>query len=100
MMRDCDAMTDEFQPDRPKIEFPCDGYHMSVIADTCDGFVSILEEIVKRHCEGYDTEGLRVTASKNGKYQSFRFSIRAESETQLKQLHEDLKSTGRVHMVL
>ena len=31
--------------------FPCDGYHMSVIADTCDGFVSILEEIVKRHYE-------------------------------------------------
>ena len=84
MMRDCDAMTDEFQPDRPTIEFPCDDYHMSVIADTCDGFVSILEEIVKRHCEGYDTEGLRVTASKNGKYQSFRFSIKAESEVPVK----------------
>lgn len=100
MIRDYDAMTDELQPGKPIIEFPCDGYHLSVIADSCDGFVSILEEIVKRHCEGYDTEGLRVTASKNGKYQSFRFSIRAESETQLKQLHEDLKSTGRVHMVL
>ena len=36
-MRDCDAMTDEFQPDRPTIEFPCDGYHVSVIADTCEG---------------------------------------------------------------
>ena len=60
--------------------------------------VSILEGIVERHYEGYDTEGLRVTASKNGKYQSC-FSIRAESETQLKQLHEDLESTGRVHMV-
>lgn len=100
MMRDCDAMTNELQPDKPTIEFPCDDYHMSVIADTCDGFVSTLEEIVKRHCEGYDTEGLRVTASKNGKYQSFRFLIKAESEAQLKQLHEDLKSTGRVHMVL
>ena len=99
-MRDCDAMTDEFQPERPTIEFPCDGYHVSVFADSCDGFVSILEEIVELHCEGYDTEGLRVTASKNGKYQSFRFSIKAESETQLKQLHEDLKSTGRVHLVL
>lgn len=100
MMRDCDAMNNGFQPDKPTIEFPCDDYHMSVIADTCDGFVSTLEEIVKRHCEGYDTEELRVTASKNGKYQSFRFSIKAESEAQLKQLHEDLKSTGRVHMVL
>ena len=43
MMRDCDAMTDEFQPDRPTIQFPCDAYHMSVIADTCDGFVSTLK---------------------------------------------------------
>ena len=89
-MRDCDVMTDELQSGKPTIEFPCDGYRMSVIADTCDGFVSILEEIVERHCEGYDTEGLRITASKNGKYQSFRFSIKAESETQLKELHEDL----------
>ncbi|MEC8695204.1 MAG: DUF493 family protein [Pseudomonadota bacterium] len=43
---------------------------------------------------------MRVIASKNGKYQSFRFSITAESEEQLKNLHEDLKATGRVHMVL
>ncbi|MBU28528.1 MAG: hypothetical protein CMD54_00260 [Gammaproteobacteria bacterium] len=100
MMRGCDAMNDERQSGKPTIEFPCDGYHMSVIADTCDGFVSVLEEIVKRHCKGYDKKGLRVIASKNGKYQSFRFSIKAESEIQLKQLHEDLKSTGRVHMVL
>ncbi len=100
MMRNCDAMTDGPQPSKPTIEFPYDGYHISVIADTCEGFVSILEEIVKRHCEGYATEGLRITASKNGKYQSFRFSIKAESENQLKQLHEDLKATGRVHMVL
>ena len=93
-------MTDEPQSDKLTIEFPCDDYHMSVIADTSSGFVSILEEIVRRHCTGYEKKGLRVTASRNGKYQSFRFSIKAESEIQLKQLHEDLKATGRVHMVL
>lgn len=88
------------QSEKPTIEFPCHGYHVSVVADTHDGFVTILEEIVTRHCGGYDAAELRVTASKNGKYQSFRFSITAESEEQLKNLHEDLKATGRVHMVL
>ena len=93
-------MTRGDQPEKPVIEFPCHGYHVSVVADTEDGFVTILEEIIARHCQGYDAEGLRVTASKNGKYQSFRFSITAESEEQLKALHADFKATGRVHMVL
>jgi putative lipoic acid-binding regulatory protein len=93
-------MSNESQPEKTTIEFPCHGYHVSVVADTHDGFVTILEEIVTRHCDGYDAEGLRVIASKNGKYQSFRFSITAESEEQLKNLYEDLKATGHVHMVL
>jgi putative lipoic acid-binding regulatory protein len=93
-------MTSSDQPEKTFIEFPCHGYHVSVIADTEDGFVTILEDIIVRHCQGYDAEGLRVTASKKGKYQSFRFSITAESEEQLKALHSDLTATGRVHMVL
>jgi uncharacterized protein len=88
------------QPDKLAFEFPCHGYYVSVVADTQVGFVNILEETIARHCQGYDAEELRVTASKNGKYQSFRFSITAESEEQLKALHADLKATGRVHMVL
>jgi putative lipoic acid-binding regulatory protein len=99
-MRGFITMIKGSQPEKQTIEFPCHGYHVSVVADTHDGFVTILEEIVTRHCGGYDAAELRVTASKNGKYQSFRFSIIAESEEQLKNLYEDLKATGRVHMVL
>ena len=99
-MSGCITMSDEQQPEKPTIQFPCKDYHISVVADTHDGFVTTLEEIVGRHCEGYQADQLRVIASKNGKYQSFRFSITAESEEQLKNLHEDLKATGRVHMVL
>ncbi len=100
MMSGYITMSNEQQPEKPTIQFPCEDYHISVVADTYDGFVTILEEIVSRHCEGYQADQLRVIASKNGKYQSFRFSITAESEEQLKNLHQDLKATGRVHMVL
>ena len=88
------------EPNKPTIEFPCEGYHVSVVADTYDGFTAILEEIVAKHCDGYDPGSLRVKKKKNGKYQSFRFSITAESEAQLKALHTALKATGHVHMVL
>lgn len=88
------------EPVAPKIEFPCHGYPVSVVANTTDGFTAILEEIVRRHCPEYDPSTLRVTASRNGTYQSFRFCVVAHSEAQLTQLHEELKATGCVHMVL
>lgn len=99
-MSDCGIMTSGNHPGKSVIDFPCYRYHVSVVADTEDGFVTILEDIIARHCRGYDAEGLQVTASKNGKYQSFRFSITAESVEQLKALYADFKATGRVHMVL
>ncbi|MDB4020898.1 DUF493 family protein [Litorivicinus sp.] len=86
--------------ERPKIQFPCPDYYVSVVADTTNGFVSQLETIVLKHCINYDSDSLKVTASKNGKYQSFRFSITANSEAQLTALHQDLMATGHVHMVL
>ena len=86
--------------ERTKIQFPCAGYHISVVADTTDGFVSQLEAIILKHCANYDSDSLKVTASKNGRYQSFRFSITAYGEAQLTALHEDLMATGHVHMVL
>lgn len=91
-------MTDEIDP--PKICFPCPQYPVSVVAKTTDGFVSQLEGIVARHCPEYEPSTLRVTSSRQGSYQSFRFLIVAHSEAQLQALHEDLKSTGVVHMVL
>ncbi len=88
------------ESDPPKIQFPAPDYPISVVADTRDGFVSELEAIVRSHCDDYDPETLKVTASKSGRYQSFRFAITAQSEAQLKALHEALKATGSVHMVL
>jgi len=84
----------------PKIEFPCHGYPISVVANTTDGFTEVLERIVSKHCPEYDPESLRVTASRNGKYQSFRFCVVAHSALQLAELHDELKATGCVHMVL
>lgn len=88
------------EPTPPKIEFPCHEYPVSVVANTTDGFTETLESIIIKHCPEYDPDSLRVTASRNGKYQSFRFCVVAQSEAQLAQLHEELKATGCVHMVL
>lgn len=88
------------EPTAPKIEFPCEGYPVSVVANTTDGFVVTLESIIRRHCPDYDPDNLKVTSSRNGTYQSFRFCICAQSEAQLSALHEELKATGAVHMVL
>ncbi len=93
-------MADSKELDTSKIKFPCAGYHVAVIADKHDEFVTILEEIINKNCSDYDALNLRVISSKNGTYQSFRFTVTAESEEQLKRLHDDLKGTGRVHMVL
>ena len=45
-MSGCITMSNEKQPEKPTIQFPCEDYHISVVADTHDGFVTILEEIV------------------------------------------------------
>ena len=93
-------MTKSNDPKSFKINFPCENYFLSAVANTHDGFIEILEDIVATYCNGYKPESLIVTASKNGKYQSFRFSVTAESEVQLAKLHNALKETGHVHMVI
>ena len=55
-MSGCIIMGDESQPEKPTIEFPCENYHISVVADTHDGFVKILEEIVGKHCKGFGAD--------------------------------------------
>ena len=75
------TMSNEEQPKKPMIQFPCENYHISVVADTHDGFVTILEEIVGRHCEGYQADQLRVIASKNGNIKVFDFQSRLKAKS-------------------
>ena len=83
----------------PRIEFPCD-YPVKIIGDAAGGFRSVVEEIVERHAGGYARELTTERFSATGRFMSMTVTIVATGPAQLQALFEDLKATGRVHMVL
>ncbi|WP_017430156.1 HP0495 family protein [Vreelandella jeotgali] len=83
----------------PKITFPCD-YPVKVVGDAAADFAAAVCDVVKRHEPDFNAAGIKVIDSRNGRFQSVRLSIRATGEAQLQALFDDLKATGRVHMVV
>lgn len=84
---------------RPKVEFPCD-YPLKIVGNAAEDFRDAVVAIVERHAPGFDRTSVQVIDSRNGRFQSVRLTITAESEPQLQRLFNDLKATGRVHMVV
>lgn len=94
-----DSQTDtDVQP--PKIEFPSENYPIKVIGDAGEGFSDMVLEVVRRHAPEVDEDSLVVRDSRNGRFVSVQVLITATGIEQLQSIHVDLKSTGRVHMVL
>lgn len=89
-------MSDE-QP--PKIEFPCD-YPIKVIGDAADDFPALVESVMKKHDSSFNADCIQIMDSSKGNYMSVRVNIVATGEEQLKAIFEELKSSGRVKMVL
>lgn len=87
------------QPNAPKIEFPCD-YVIKVIGHAAPDFTDYVVSVVEVHAPGIREEHISVTDSRNGRFTSVQLTIVATGEPQLKALFEDLKASGRVHMVL
>ncbi|WP_097460885.1 HP0495 family protein [Mangrovitalea sediminis] len=87
------------EPTPPKIEFPCD-YGIKVIGDAAPDFKQFVMEVVSRHDPELVEERVSINASRNGRFFSVRLTIVATGEPQLKALFEELKASGRVHMVL
>lgn len=87
------------EPKAPKIEFPCD-YVIKVIGGSAPDFVEFVVEVVEQHAPGIREEHISVNKSSNGRFSSVQLTIVATGEPQLKALFEDLKASGRVHMVL
>lgn len=86
-------------PQAPKIEFPC-RYPIKVIGTAGDDFTDMVITLVEAHSEQGDVELMDVRDSKNGRFVSVRVRMTATGEQQLQALHQALKATGRVHMVL
>lgn len=83
----------------PKIEFPC-SYPLKVVGDAADDFREFVVAVLERHAGPIEMDALQVIASRNGRFLSVRATIIATGETQLQALFQELKASGRVHMVI
>ena len=83
----------------PKIVFPC-SYPIKVLGRAVDGFQSAVMAIFQERAPGFTDADVVVKPSRNGTFHSITVTIEAQSEAQLKLIHQDLMSTGLVSMVL
>lgn len=84
----------------PKIEFPCPNYPIKVIGNAAEDFPALVTEILKKHAPELDPGTLVTRDSSNGRFMSVQLLITATGIEQLQAIHEDLRATGRVQMVL
>lgn len=100
-MRSNDSNQGEMSP--PKIEFPCD-YVIKVIGEAAPDFKDFVVRTVCRHDPEQDeitlAERISINPSRNGRFHSVQVTMIATGEAQLKALFEELRNSGRVHMVL
>lgn len=64
------------------------------------GFRELVLETIAEHAPELDQSRVSINASRTGRFISITVWITANGEGQLKKIHEDLKATGRVSMVL
>jgi putative lipoic acid-binding regulatory protein len=83
----------------PKIEFPCD-YPIKVLCRSGDDLTEVIVETFERHAPGFDRESISFKSSSKGTFTSLTITITATGPDQLEALHQELLSTGRVHMVI
>ena len=83
----------------PKIEFPCD-YPIKVLGRNVEEFRPTVLEIFEQHAPGFDRETIVIRDSRKGNFLSMTITIVAIGPQQLDALHQDLRATGLVQMVL
>ena len=55
--------------------------------------------VFSQYAAGFSEQDVLVKDSRNGTFQSITVTIEAQSEEQLRQIHQDLMDTGLVSMV-
>lgn len=83
----------------PKIEFPCD-YPIKILGRRCDHFHGTVLDIVEEHSPDYDRTSVVVKDSSKGTFVSMTVTIIATGKPQLEALHNALKASGVVTMVM
>ena len=85
--------------DPPKIVFPC-AYHIKVLGRAGSAFQPAVMSVFNQRAAGFSEQDVLVKDSRNGTFQSITITIEAQSEEQLRLIHQDLMDTGLVSMVL
>lgn len=83
----------------PRIEFPCD-YPIKVLGRNVEEFKPTVLEIFEQHAPGFDRASIVIRDSRKGNFLSMTITIIASGPQQLDALHQDLRATGLVQMVL
>jgi hypothetical protein len=81
------------------IEYPVD-FPVKVMGLTQPGFAQAMVAIVRRHAPDFDETTVGMRASREGKYLSLTFVIRAVSREQLDALYMELSDHPMVRMAL
>ncbi len=84
----------------PKIEFPCENYPIKVLGEAGHELHSLVLEVMERHAPGFDQARITINESSKGRFQSLTVWITATGEPQLRAIHEDLRISQRVKMVM
>ncbi|BCE00225.1 HP0495 family protein [Marinicellulosiphila megalodicopiae] len=86
--------------DAPKIEFPCENYVIKTMGENTPEFFEFVVSTFKGFDAQLDEKKIKENKSKKGTFTSVSVSITAQSEQQLKDLHQALIKDKRVKMVL
>lgn len=97
-------MTDSVPPPQAEltaslIEYPCE-FPIKVMGKTQAGFAQSILALVKRHAPDFDETTVGMRPSREGKYLSLTFTIRATSREQLDAIYMELSDHPMVSMAL
>ncbi len=81
------------------LEFPCD-FPVKVVGRSSAEFEVLVQQIVERHAGPVDATRMRGRPSRDGNFVALTCLIRAESQTQLDALYQELSDHPDILMAL
>ena len=88
------------QPDAPKIEFPCKDYPIKVMGDAGEPLRELVLTVFSELAPGFNPDQIKVKDSSKGSFQSITVLITATGVQQLSDIHDALRVSPLVKMVL
>lgn len=93
-------MAQQTEQEAPKIEFPCADYPIKIIGRAAPDFKELVIDVVRQFAPDLDLAKVDEQGSSKGTFTSIRMKITATGADQLDSMHQALKATGRVQMVI